>query len=118
MNRSEAIAKIEAYFDEGEFIEDLSRRVAIPTESQNPDQMGMLYGYLTEEMQPTFERMGYSCRVLENPREGAGPFLLAERQESDDLPTVLTYGHGDVVLGYEEQSVSYTHLTLPTKRIV
>ena len=103
MNRSEAIAKIEAYFDEGEFIEDLSRRVAIPTESQNPDQMGMLYGYLTEEMQPTFERMGYSCRVLENPRQGAGPFLLAERQESDDLPTVLTYGHGDVVLGYEEQ---------------
>ena len=52
MNRSEAIAKIEAYFDEGEFIEDLSRRVAIPTESQNPDPQGLLYGYPSHETQP------------------------------------------------------------------
>ena len=103
MSRSDAIAKIESYFDEGGFIEDLTRRVAIPTESQNPDRMDVLHGYLTDEMQPTFERMGYRCQLLDNPREGYGPFLLAARHEGDDLPTVLTYGHGDVVLGYDEQ---------------
>jgi Acetylornithine deacetylase/Succinyl-diaminopimelate desuccinylase and related deacylases len=29
--------------------------------------------------------------------------LLAERHESDNLPTVLIYGHGDVVNGYDDQ---------------
>ena len=33
----------------------------------------------------------------------AGPFLLAERFEDPAFPTVLTYGHGDVVLGYDDQ---------------
>jgi len=103
MSRSDAIAKVEAYFDDGGFIADLTRRVAIPTESQNPEKMSVLYSYLSDEMQPVFERMGYACRILENPRAGAGPFLLAERHEGDALPTVLTYGHGDVVLGYDEQ---------------
>ena len=32
MSRSDAIGKIESYFDEGGFIEDLTRRVAIPTD--------------------------------------------------------------------------------------
>ena len=41
--------------------------------------------------------------VVENPVAGGPPFLIAERHESDDLPTVLTYGHGDVVRGYDEQ---------------
>jgi acetylornithine deacetylase/succinyl-diaminopimelate desuccinylase-like protein len=30
------------------------------------------------------------------------PFLFAERREGADRPTVLTYGHGDVVRGMEE----------------
>jgi hypothetical protein len=35
--REIAIQGIERYFDDGAFLEDLGRRVAIPTESQNPD---------------------------------------------------------------------------------
>ena len=32
------------------------------------------------------------------PRRRGGPFLIARRHEADGLPTVLTYGHADVVL--------------------
>src|SRR3546814_17258573 len=47
--------------------------------------------------------MGYEWGDFAKPFPGAGPFLLAERVEGDDLPTVLGYGHGDVIRGYDEQ---------------
>ncbi len=103
MSRRDAVARIEAYYDEGGFIADLARRVAIATESQDPGSGEILRAYLNDEMQPWFERLGYTCRHFDNPVEGFGPFLLAERIEDADLPTVLTYGHGDVVLGYDDQ---------------
>jgi acetylornithine deacetylase/succinyl-diaminopimelate desuccinylase-like protein len=46
--------------------------------------------------------MGFSCRILPNPSAKYGPFLIAERIEDASLPTVLTYGHGDVIRGQEE----------------
>jgi len=42
--------------------------------------------------------MGFTREVFPNPREGAGPFLIARRIEDEDLVTVMSYGHGDVVL--------------------
>ena len=102
MPRDQAIAAVEQYFDNGGFVADLARRVAIPTESQNPDRAPVLGLYLTDEMQPSFERAGFSCRVFENPLPGkGGPFLLAERIEDAALPTVLSYGHGDVIRGQD-----------------
>ena len=103
MSRGEAIAAIERYFDEGRFVADLARRVAIPTESQNPARAPDLARYLEEEIAETLERMGFSCRVLPNPSAKYGPFLFAERIEDPALPTVLTYGHGDVIRGQDEQ---------------
>src|SRR3546814_6455314 len=47
--------------------------------------------------------MCYEWRIFDKPFPGAGPVLLAERIEGDDLPTVLGYGHGDVIRGYDEQ---------------
>ena len=47
--------------------------------------------------------MEFSCEVFENPVAGKGPILLACRHEDDNLPTVLGYGHGDVVRGLEDQ---------------
>jgi acetylornithine deacetylase/succinyl-diaminopimelate desuccinylase-like protein len=35
--------------------------------------------------------------------ESAGPILLAERIEDESLPTMLCYGHGDVIRGLEGQ---------------
>ena len=99
MSRDRAIAHAERYFDDGGFFADLARRVAIPTESQNAERAADLARYLTGEMQPSFERLGFKCRVLPNPLGEGGPFLLAERMEDPLLVTVFSYGHGDVIRG-------------------
>jgi acetylornithine deacetylase/succinyl-diaminopimelate desuccinylase-like protein len=103
MNREQAIARAERYFDDGGFVTDLARRVAIPTESQNPERREELGRYLTGEMQPSLERLGFRCRILENPAATGGPFLFAERIEDPALVTVFSYGHGDVIRGQETQ---------------
>ena len=103
MTRSAAIQQAERYFDEGGFMADLARRVAIKTESQNPARRAELLAYLEMEMRPYLERLGFRCSVLANPSDKGGPFLLAERIEDAALTTVLSYGHGDVIRGQEEQ---------------
>ena len=102
MSRQDAVTRAAEYFDSGAFLTDLARRVAIPTESQGGDRLDVLKAYLTDEIVPAVERLGFTCRVVDNPTAGYGPFLIAERHEADDLPTVLTYGHGDVVFGHAE----------------
>jgi acetylornithine deacetylase/succinyl-diaminopimelate desuccinylase-like protein len=47
--------------------------------------------------------MGFTCRLLGNPTVARLPFLYAERIEDRSLPTILTYGHGDTVLGMEDR---------------
>ncbi|USG62595.1 M20 family metallopeptidase [Sneathiella marina] len=101
MTREIAINNVEKYFDQGEFYEDLARRIAIPSTSQDPDKRPALYVYLTEEIGPCLEEMGYQTSLHENPDPLGGPLLIADRHEGDDLTTVLTYGHGDVVRGHE-----------------
>jgi acetylornithine deacetylase/succinyl-diaminopimelate desuccinylase-like protein len=103
MSRAQAIHAAERHFDEGRFFEDLERRVAIPTESQNPERAAALAEYLEAELAEGLERMGFECRVLPNPTGKHGPFLIAERIEDRVAPTVLTYGHGDVIRGQEDE---------------
>lgn len=102
MTRSAAITAIEKYFDAGAFMADLSRRVAIPTESQNPARSAELHQYLDTEMSESLARLGMTSRILPNPK-GGGPFLIAELIEDPKRPTVLMYGHGDVIRGQDEQ---------------
>jgi len=103
MSRQAAIERIDSYLNGGGFLADLERRVAIHTESQEDSQIGELHRYLDNEMEPYLNEMGFSCEKFENPIEGGGPFLIATRHEADDLQTVLSYGHGDVVRGYDDQ---------------
>src|SRR5512136_1146310 len=103
MTREKAISWVEEYFDNGRFFDDLARRVAIPTESQNPQRWKELLSYLMEEMKPTLAAIGFGCSILENPENQRMPFLLADRTEGAGLPTVLIYGHGDVILGMEDK---------------
>ena len=100
MSRQDAIANAARYFDSGAFRAALARRVAIPTESQGGNKIDVLRRYLTDEIAPSVERLGFTTRIVDNPAAGHGPFLIAERHEDDALPTVLTYGHGDVVFGH------------------
>src|SRR6185503_17932244 len=103
MTRESAISRATRHFDEGEFIEDLARRVAIRTESQVPESRPHLDVYLKDEIAPAFERMGYTVEILPNPAGEFGPILVAERIEDPKLPTVLSYGHGDVIRGLADQ---------------
>jgi acetylornithine deacetylase/succinyl-diaminopimelate desuccinylase-like protein len=100
MTREAAIDHALVHLASGAFAADLARRVAIPTESPNPDRADELAAYLEREMRPAFEALGFRCERLEEP-SAKGPFLLAERIEDPGLVTVLGYGHGDVVRGME-----------------
>jgi acetylornithine deacetylase/succinyl-diaminopimelate desuccinylase-like protein len=96
--RADAIADARARLHSGEFLAELGRRVAYRTESQNPAGVAALRGYLEDELRPAFAKLGFSTRLIESPT-GKGPYLLAEYHEDASRPTVLSYGHGDVVDG-------------------
>jgi acetylornithine deacetylase/succinyl-diaminopimelate desuccinylase-like protein len=98
MTRADAIDRVRQHLHSGDFLADLGRRVAYQTESQNPDRGDVLRGYLEQELQPAFSQLGFSTRLIESPA-GNSPYLLAEYRESASAPTVLMYGHGDVVDG-------------------
>lgn len=101
--RAAALAAAAAYFDEGRFQAELARRVAIPSTSQEPDKRPYLRRYLAEEIAPQLEAMSFVCGLHDNPVVEGVPFLVAERIEDPTLPSVLTYGHADVVRGQEGQ---------------
>ena len=96
--RADAIAKVRQHLHSGEFLEELDRRVAYQTESQNADHGDALRAYLVENLLPAFGELDFTTRLIESPT-GRGPYLLAEYHEDSSRPTVLTYGHGDVVDG-------------------
>ena len=77
MNREKAINLLESYFDDGTFFKDLSRRVAIETESQNPDKISKLYQYLSHEITPYLNEIGFDSKIYENPDiTFNGPFSI------------------------------------------
>jgi acetylornithine deacetylase/succinyl-diaminopimelate desuccinylase-like protein len=102
MTRDAAIALAEDRYASGAFAQDLAALVALRTESQNPERAPELTAYLEEAMRPRLAAMGFSCRILRHAK-ARGPFLLAERIEDPALPTVLGYGHGDVIRGLDAQ---------------
>ncbi len=103
MTRTQALALAADYFDDGRFQQVLARRVACPTESQEPSRDAVLAAYLAEQTVPDLEALGFVCTTLANPIAGGSPFLIAERAEPGASFTVLSYGHGDVVRGHAAQ---------------
>jgi len=103
MTREAAISSALAYYDDRPkgYFADLARWVAVPTESQNPERVGVLGDYLETVIRPELEALGYTIKIFPNPLAGCGPVLLATRIEDPSLPTFIAYGHGDVVLGME-----------------
>jgi acetylornithine deacetylase/succinyl-diaminopimelate desuccinylase-like protein len=121
MSRQGALDRAAAHFDSGEFVRALAQRVACQTESQNPERQDDLRTYLDQHIAPALAAMGFASRTIANPVPGAGPMLIGERIEDRSapgsprphaeglaqatggpnlqLPTVLMYGHGDVVRG-------------------
>jgi acetylornithine deacetylase/succinyl-diaminopimelate desuccinylase-like protein len=101
--RGAAIAGASSWFDSGAMFADLARRVALRTQSQDRASAAELARYLVEEIGPCVEALGFRWCVWDNPVAGAPPMLFAERDEGPELPTVLCYGHGDVVAGHDGQ---------------
>lgn len=105
VGRAEALAAAAAHLDSGAFEADLARRVAIRSASQDADAGPALHAYLAGELVPTLAALGFTHTLHANPVAGGGPFLMAHRVEDPARPTVLMYGHGDVIRG---QDVSWT----------
>jgi acetylornithine deacetylase/succinyl-diaminopimelate desuccinylase-like protein len=97
MTRHAAIDRVLSYFDEGTFQSELAGLVAFETESQKGGSGPELRRYLDQAMLPRLTKLGFMCSIIDNPDPRGGPLLLGTRHEGDDLTTVLTYGHGDVI---------------------
>lgn len=95
--RAAALAHAAAHFDSGAFVADLAALVARPTESQRPEAAPELEAYIAEVLTPMVEALGFAALRHDNPVSGAPPILTATRIEGAGLPTVLIYGHGDVI---------------------
>ncbi len=102
-SREGAIARAHECFDSGRYLGALRELVAVPTESQMPERRPDLYRYCQQTLPPMLAPMGFSCETLDNPDPRHGPVLLATRVEGAALPTILIYGHGDVVRGLAPQ---------------
>jgi len=101
--RAQAVAAAARAFDDGRYRAALAELVAYRTESQGDGIPQELERYLAEAMGPRLEGLGFTCTVHDNPSGHPGRVLVARRHEGDELPTVLSYGHGDVIRGYEER---------------
>jgi acetylornithine deacetylase/succinyl-diaminopimelate desuccinylase-like protein len=93
----------EEYLASGEFFAELAALVAARTESAGGNARVACQAYLEDAMGPFLDEIGCIWRVLENEAHPSAPFLIAHRIEGDDLPTVLMYGHADVVEGQAGQ---------------
>ena len=108
--RAGAIERAYQKMDSGEFLDDLARRIAIPTESQVPDRAPELLRYQTDEIAPSFEKMGFTCEIIENPVPKRGPILVAQRIENPNRPT--SSASGSPPLFSERPSGSITEAVL------
>ena len=102
MSRNQALQGARQHFDSGDFVHDLARRVAVRSASQDAESGPELQRYLSDEMAPSLAALGFGCAVHANPQAGFGPLLIATRIEAEHLPTVLMYGHGDVIRGQDK----------------
>src|SRR4051794_9165265 len=101
--RDGAIVRARMGFDDGSFIERLRALVAIPTESNPPLRKHELERYCRDVCGPMIAELGFATQVFGNPDPIHGPVLIGSRIEDPALPTVLIYGHGDVVRAMPER---------------
>ncbi len=102
-SRTGAVNRAVELFDSGAFRALLGDLIAVPSTSQDAAYADQVVRYLTDSLTPWLQRMGFEIDIHPNPEVGFGPIMVAERIEGPDLPTVLTYGHGDTVRGLDEQ---------------
>ncbi|MFD2466331.1 M20 family metallopeptidase [Amycolatopsis silviterrae] len=103
MTAPELRSRAQNLVDSGEFFAALARAVSYPTVSTSPDGRVAVKAYLDEVLTPALTDLGCTAETYPNPDPAGGPFLVGTRVESPELPTVLCYGHADVVDGHAGQ---------------
>ena len=101
--RDGAMRRAVSCIDDGRYLGELATWIALPTESQKPERLPECHRFLTELVRPRLCTMGFATDIFDNPVQGAGPLLVARRMEEPSKPTLLTYGHGDVVTAFREE---------------
>jgi acetylornithine deacetylase/succinyl-diaminopimelate desuccinylase-like protein len=105
VSRDRASAAARHTLASGHYEAVLARRIAVPSVSQGadrvPEQAAALRHYLQDELTPALVALGFHCGLHANPEPGGGPLLIARRMEDASRPTVLMYGHGDVIRGQD-----------------
>lgn len=91
------LGKARAHVDSGAFFAELATLVSYPTVSDAPEGRVAIEAYLDEVLTPRLKALGCEVTTHPNPDPAGGPFLVGVRTEGDDLPTLLCYGHADVV---------------------
>ena len=74
MSRTQAIDMAAAYFDSGRFFQVLQQRVAIRTESQEPNSGSILRSYLSDSIAPQLGSLGFTWKIVDNPIAGGVRF--------------------------------------------
>ncbi|OXM51353.1 hypothetical protein CFP75_13980 [Amycolatopsis alba DSM 44262] len=95
------VSKAQEHVDSGAFFAELAELVRYPTVSDHPSGRVAIKAYLDEVLTPALTALGCSVSTYPNPDPAGGPFLIGTRIESPELPTLLCYGHADVVDGHQ-----------------
>ncbi|MDX3190362.1 M20 family metallopeptidase [Streptomyces sp. MN03-5084-2B] len=93
----ELLARARAHVDSGALFAELAGMVAYPTVSDAPEGRAAIQAYFDEVLTPAMAALGCDVTQHANPDPAGGPFLVGVRVESAELPTLLCYGHADVV---------------------
>lgn len=97
--REDAVAAALSFVDDGRFVDEMRPRIAVKSESPREDCRGDIDVYLNQHIRPLLEEMDFKCRVMENPCANRLPALFGHRIEDHTRPTILLYGHADVLWG-------------------
>ncbi|WP_313812088.1 M20 family metallopeptidase [Glutamicibacter sp.] len=103
MSKHELLEKADECATSGRLFEQLATLVAHPTVSGTAEGSIALDSYLGSTLRDRLESLGFTVDLDLNWNGSGNSFLRARRIEHDDLPTVLCYGHADVVDGQDEQ---------------
>jgi acetylornithine deacetylase/succinyl-diaminopimelate desuccinylase-like protein len=92
----------EAYASDGQLFEELKRLVSYQTESATAAGRIALKAYLEDVLVPALAELGCDTELHPHWNGGTNSFLVGTRFESEELPTVLCYGHADIVGGQDD----------------
>lgn len=97
--RSEILRKAGQHVTSGRFPRELEKAISYQTVSGSAAGRLSLDAYLTQILTPTLEDLGCDVQRFGSWNGTDNSFLIGTRTEDPELPTVLCYGHADVVAG-------------------